>query len=100
MLSGFRGWQEFACQLFSDELVVRKIAVEGFDDVVPVAPCVWILEIFVAARGVTVSGHIQPVTPPSLAVARRSQEALHDPSESLGRAIGVKILYFFRSRRQ
>ena len=64
-------------QLLDDELVVRLIAVQGFDNVVAVGPSTreaFAFDITAVAARVGIAGSVEPVTGPALTVARRSQQ--------------------------
>ncbi len=67
--------QQIAGDLFAQELVVRRVAVEGVDHVVAVQPGLWDRIVAALAGRVGIPGDIQPVAPPPLAVARRGEKS-------------------------
>ena len=69
--------QFIAGNLLFDEPVVRLLTIERVCDVIAIAPGLYALAIgFVAVR-VGIAHHIQPFERPSLAVVRRSKQAVH-----------------------
>ena len=88
-----RGEEAIGGELFNDELVVGKIAVEGVDDVVPIGPGVGVTEVLAAlgvAFGVGVAGDIEPVAAPTFAVGRGGEEAIDELGVSVRRGVGYK----------
>ena len=61
--------QQIPGYLLGDELEVRLVGIEGVDDVVPVAPSHRHGIVGRLARGVGIPDHIQPMPPPTLAIA-------------------------------
>ena len=60
-----------------DKGVVRCVAIKLVDDIVPVPPGLWIWFILVCAVGISLSGYIEPVCPPPLAIVLRVEQ-FHD----------------------
>ena len=52
------------------------------------------------AFGIRITRHVQPVSAPALAVARRRQQTLNHPRESFGRLVLEKCVHLIRCRRQ
>ena len=67
---GGGGLHEIAGELFADELVVGKVAVEGADDPVAIAPRERVGVVFVATIGIAIAGDIQPMSTPAFAIVR------------------------------
>ena len=57
-----------------DKGVVWCVAIKLVDDIVPVPPGQWVGFILVRAVGIRVSGHIEPVSPPPLAIVLRVEQ--------------------------
>ena len=77
LLSARSFWQQVAGDLLEDKFVERLVAIEGINDVVPVTPCVPKHQAASTSTALGEAGHIQPVTPPSLAKLRRTEQAIH-----------------------
>ena len=91
---------QVAGDLLAEELIVGQVAVERAND--PVAIPVRLRHGIVrgVAARVGVAHHIEPVPAPALAVAGRSQQAIHDLFEGLRRRVGEKRVHLGRRRRQ
>ena len=76
--------ENVARKLFADKLVVRHIVIESVDHPVAIAPRVRHGEVGGFARGVGVTGQIEPVPAPSLAIVRRRQQPFDQFRESIG----------------
>ena len=59
-----------ARDLLTDELVVRRVGVEGLDDIVAIGPGIGTLGINLKPVGVGIPHHIEPVLCPAFTVAR------------------------------
>ena len=94
------GGQDVARQLLPYEAVVRHVVVERADHVVPVAPGVRVAVVLIAAGGVGIARHVEPVAAPALAVAGRAQQALDDVGEGVFRVVGQEGADFLFRRRQ
>ena len=91
--------------LFDDELVVRQILVEGVNDVVAISPRVRVERLALAAAlavagRVGVARDVEPVPRPTLAVARRCEEAIDELFKSVRRFVGDERIHFRGSRRE
>src|SRR5438093_1286952 len=71
-------------------VVIRRVAVEGGDDVVAVAVRLVEGEVLVLAVGVGVAGDVEPVPAPALAEAGAGQQAVDHPGERVGGGVGDK----------
>ena len=60
--------QQVAGQLLQDELIVRFVIVQRFDDIFTVSPCVAMRDVFIKTIGIGIARHIQPVTSPTFSV--------------------------------
>ena len=80
-------------KLLEQKLVVRQIVIERTNDVIAIRESK-------RAVGRGVSGHIQPVTAPALAVMRRGQQSIHDSLVRLRRPVRHEGRDLFRRRRQ
>ena len=78
--------QEVAGELIGDEFIPREVLVEGLDD--PVAPWPHVaLAVDLETITVGVAGDIEPIRGHAFAVARRGEQAIHEPRQRIGRAI-------------
>ena len=68
--------------LFTEELVIGLVGVEGGDDVVAIAPGVGAELVALKAVGVRVVRNVQPMAGPALAVVRAGEQAVHKPGDS------------------
>ena len=91
--------QQVAGDLVDHETVERLVAVEGGDD--PVAPGPHGAgEVVLKAVGVGVAGAVEPVHRHSLAVMRRSQQAIDQGLVGVGTGVGEKRVDLLRRGRQ
>src|SRR6266849_7312108 len=88
-------WQQIASQLFAHKLIVGLVFVEGLNDVVAILESVSVDQIFIQTVRVRVTGDIQPVTSPTLAVARRSEQTIHYARDRLRVRVIQEGLDFF-----
>ena len=89
-------------QLLDDEPIVRQILVQRSDHVIAVGirpRKVGVLKQRVAFR-VGITGHVEPMPPPTLAIAGRSEQPIDDPLEGIVRRIGQKLRHLRRGRWQ
>src|SRR2546426_80825 len=72
------------------------------NDVVAIRVGVGIAAFFLehVAFRVGVTGHIEPVPAPTLAVARRTEQSVHDPGKRFRRIVREKIFCLLWRRRQ
>ena len=89
-----------AGDLFLHEAVIRLVIVERFDDVVAITPDVGTGFIRFEPIAVGVARHVQPMTPPALAVSGRCQQPVHHLFPGVGRLVAQKRLDFFLGRRK
>ena len=68
-----------ARELLGQESVVRLVGVEAVNDIVAIAPGVMAHEVHLKAVRVGVSGEVQPMAPPTLPVAWRSEQSFDQP---------------------
>ena len=92
--------EDVAGELLPDEPVVGLVFVERLNDVVAIAPGVPVDDVVVHAVAVGVAGHIQPVAPPAFAVARRSEQAVHEARERVFRVVVQERAHLVGIRRQ
>ena len=73
-------------KLLEDEPVEREVFVERTNDIVAIRVGVGVATLLLehVALGVGVTGHIEPVTTPPLAVTRRAKQTIHDSGISFG----------------
>src|SRR5262249_35718016 len=92
--------EDVARDLLADELVVRLVFVERFDDIVAVtiSRSHWIIRI-VSGR-VRVTRDIEPMPSPFFAVSLRPEQTINDLLEGASRGVPQKRLNLFRRRRQ
>ena len=83
--------QQVARDLFPDELIVRLVLVERVNDIVAVAECVDIGQVFVEPVAIGITRDVEPVASPFFAVVRRSQQPIDDFAKGIGRLIGDKV---------
>ena len=99
LLLGGRVRQEVAGELLERELVVRRIAIEGFDD--PVAPGpVGPGGIRLEAVGVRIAGGVEPPHGHALTIVRRGQQAVDGLLIGRGRTVGEESRGLGFGRRQ
>ena len=93
--------QFVAGELLKQKSIVRLVGVEGANHVVAIAPSKRSRQMLLAfSLAIGVAGHVEPMTPPTLAVARRRQEPLDQTLIGVGRGIGQKHLNLSRLRRK
>ena len=86
--------QQIAGQLFDDELIVRQVAVEGFDHPVAVKPDLAGLVLLVAV-GIGVTSGIEPQPSPALSVVRRLQQPVDLFLVGISTLVLQKSVYLF-----
>ena len=94
------GRQQVAGNLLADELVVRQILVERFNDVIAIAPCIRVAVVFVVAGGIGIARDVQPVASPLLAISRRGEQAIHGLLVRFRGMVRQEALDLFLGRRQ
>ena len=83
-----RGIGQFVTgNLLDHKLIVRLVFVEGTDDIVTVAPHVGALVVVGVTSSVGVTGDIQPMLSPTLAVMRTGQQRGDERAPCLGRIL-------------
>ena len=92
--------EQVSCQLFLNEPVVRDVGVQSADHIIPITKRVAIGEVFVEAVGIGVSGDVEPVTPPALAVVHRRQATVDQSFVGVGGIVVEKLGDLGGSRRQ
>ena len=95
--------EEIAGDLLAEEVGVGKIAVEGVDHPVAVAP--GLAKIALGGQlneiaGIGIADDVEPVPPPALAIPRRGQQPLDHGLKGLGRLIGEKGCHLLGGRRE
>src|SRR5436309_16139847 len=96
MKAGMR--QQIAGDMFGDELIVREVAVESPNDIIPVAPRILNRIIEFVAQGLGIADQIQPMTRPTLAEGRRSEQAIDYFFVGFVGGISKEAFYFLRRR--
>ena len=94
--------QAIGGDLLGDEAIVGDVVVEGPDHVVAIGVRIGIPALFhedVALR-IGITGHIEPVPPPALAVAGAGQEPIDDLGEGVGIEVGLERRDLLRRGRQ
>ena len=86
--------QCIANDLLFDEVVIRRVVVEGPDDVVAIWPRVGPLGVYLKTVRVRIAHHVQPMLCPALAIARRGEQSL-DGGGGVG--LSQEGLHFLRS---
>ena len=90
-----------AGQLFLDETIKRHVIIEGLDHVVAVLVGIGANPVVVGvALRVRVTGHVQPVPPPPLAVVRRFQATVDQPFVGIVPLVIDESLGLLERRRQ
>ena len=92
--------EQVAGDLFPHKLVVGFVLLERIHHVVPVPKGLMVGEVFVHPIAVAVTGDIQPVASPPLAVAGRFQESVHEALEGVRACIVQERFAFLGSRRK
>ena len=95
--------QQVAGDLLLQEQVVRQVRVEGFDDVVAIAPRVQLVVVELVPVRLRPANQIQPVPAPTLAVARGLQKSGDHTVERSGSIVGhepLDLLGRWRKARQ
>ena len=79
--------------MLDDEAVEGEVLVKRANDVVTVGVGVGVAALLLedVTFGVGVARHVEPVTAPALAIARRAEQPIHHPGERFGRLVGKKI---------
>jgi hypothetical protein len=95
-----RGRQQVARQLLDNELIVGRVAVEGIDDVIAIAPGVAHDGVGVVGRGVRMADDVEPVPAEALSIVRRSEQAIDHPGEGIGRPVALEGCDLLRRGRQ
>src|SRR6185503_20686331 len=80
--------QHIAGQLFLDESRIRRVIVEGTDDVIAIWPRVEARLVLVVTVRLAVMDDVQPVASPTLAVKGRSQEAIDQQLVTVSSSVG------------
>src|SRR5262249_44399465 len=89
-----------AGDLLLHETIVGLVLIEAADDVVAIAPGVGPRLVSFKALAFGEAGEIEPVAPPSLAVARRGEQTVDDLVEGVGRVISEERRDLFGGGRQ
>ena len=92
--------QQVAGNLLLHEPVVGLVGVERVDDPVAVAERVRVRDVLVEPVRVGVTGDVEPVPSPALAVAGRRQQPLDHPLVGVGPLVGQEGVDLGRGRRQ
>ena len=80
--------QKVTGDLFDGELVVGKILVDRFDHPITIKPGIGPRPVLLVTVRVRITGHVQPVSPPSFSEVRRLQELV----DQLGVSAGIPVL--------
>ena len=87
--------------MLGDEFVEGTILIKRSDHVIAIAPGPGTLGIGLhTAIGISIAGHIEPVTPPALPIGRRFEKPIHQPFVTGIGGIFEEGGYFFRRRRK
>ena len=89
-----------ASQLLANEPIVGLVRVEGFDDVVAIAPGVRFCAVTFVAVALGVTHKVKPVASPTFTVVRRGEQAVDEFGPSFVGRVLFKGLDFLRRRRQ
>ena len=79
-----RGWIDswmrklIPSKMFHDELIIRKVLVDGSNDVIPIAPGVGDRVVKFMPHGLRIAHQIQPVTRPMLSIVNGTQQRFDD----------------------
>ena len=92
--------QLVAGELFGHEPVVRLVAVERVDHVVAIFPGVGAVVVVNVAGAVGIARHVEPMPPPTLAVVRRGEQAIHYLLPRVRRGIVDERLHLVGRRQQ
>ena len=76
------GPQFIAGYLFLHEAIVWLVLVEGFDDVIAIAPGVRIVDVGLKTAAIAVSDDVEPVPGPSFSVTRGSRASFRSASDT------------------
>ena len=94
------GEKNVAGDLLTDEAGIRLVGVEGADQVIAIGPGVGPEAVLIMAVRVGIVGDVEPMAGPAFAVARRGEQAVHQPLVGVGRWIVEERIEFRRRRRQ
>src|SRR5262249_28903277 len=81
-----------ASQLLFDKLVIGKVEIKGFDDVVAIPVRIRITNVLIGSRRVCIPGYIKPMSSPTLTIARRIQQSVDDPRERIRQIVFQEIV--------
>src|SRR5262245_54715639 len=85
-------------QLLKNEPIKRLIVVEGFNDVVAIAPGIGKVLVMFETGAVSIAGHVEPETSPALAIVRRLQQPIDQVFVGPRRGVADKSLHFLWRR--
>ena len=85
-------------QLLDNKPVVRFVAIDGLDDIIPILPRSGLWRIPLVTVGVGIADQVQPVAAPPLAKMGRGKEAVHLALVSIGRRVALERLDFVEGR--
>ena len=96
------GVESVGRDLLDHESVVGQIMIEGADDIIAVGVGPVVVGVLKqnVPLGIGVAGDVEPVSPPSLAIAWRGQQAIDQAIERIRRGVGLEFVDFFRRWRQ
>ena len=89
-----------AGELFEQELIVRFVVIERFDDIVAIPPDVRLVAIAFVTVGLGKADQVEPVHGQTLAEVRRGEEAFHQSLVRAGGGIREKLLELVGGRRK
>src|SRR5439155_19702892 len=89
-------------QLLEDKFIVRQIVVEGPNHIVAISVGIRKAALLVenVTFGVSIAGHVEPVSAPALAVLARGQQPIDESSEGIRDLVCNKRACFFLTGRQ
>ena len=87
-------------KLLANKVVVGRVGVQRADHVVAIRPGVVARRVYLISVRFAEPHHVEPVPGPTLAIARRSQQAIRESFESVGRRVGRKNRHVLGRRRQ
>ena len=87
-------------KLLPHELIVGFVAIQTFDDPIPVTPCSRAVSILVVAVALRVAHQIKPMLRPALAVSRACKQRIHEPLVGVRRRVSRELSRLLRRRRQ
>ena len=91
----FIGGKQVAGDLEAHHSIERHVFVEGVDHPVAVPVGIWVEIVVIVARGIGVTGYVQPVATPSFSIAWGGQQAVHYGSEGGSGLVGEKSFDLF-----